>query len=577
MHSGLLIVVFTVGVFVVIPTHSGATVSAQCTLSQTPGNLTIDNHMKLESTPGAGPILQPRTIIPFPNISFYSSCIFVQIDITADVAQKSCDPMLVLLKEFPGGKYQIASERIPPSTHITGIATWTGVSVNDYISDNSSVTEAYILGITMKAYCPLSYKAASSRVSWVLPEGSSPRVLQTFAWGAALEPRVTMTIRASNACNQATCDNCQTLYQSCPALGATGTSQYQYYCGTASNYACPTTTAVHPTTRSTTSPLTKTSIVPQATTSATPSTASTRVSSSAVTNLRITSDTIAAATVSPSTTPRVAKAYAESSPLSNAFLSPNSTDASLGFSAPNTFDYKSASETSTEVLPSGASQHASSPSPGSSKRGSPSATEAVERIIIVPGTGKLYGLTLGFNIPLLLFTLSILLVLLYRMKRESPSTSGHSRQENGEAVSLHTPRTPPSTTARPQQYDQVATDTSQGPYYIEAVDSKIANVTPWSCSMTDDGTMPDFVHVQSSTAPANIEQAQDSLYADLETTEHASAEMQERHYMLLSTCTQTHPNHYQGLGPHSNDLQRWEIPGNTTPDGESLVICNTAH
>ncbi|XP_065199079.1 uncharacterized protein LOC135830795 [Sycon ciliatum] len=469
--------------------------------------------MKLESAPGAGPILQPRTSIPFPNISFYSRCTFVQIDITAEEIGQSCNPTLVLLKEFPGGKYQIASERIPPSTHITGIATWTGVSLDHYVSHNSRVTEAFIIGMTLQVGCQLNSKATSPEVAWVMLQGSTPDVLQKFSYGAALEPPVTMTIRASSACNQATCDSCQTLYQSCPALGATGKTPYQYYCGTASNYTCPTTTAVQPTTRSTTSPLTKTSIVPQVATSATPSTTSTRSSSSAVTNLRT-----------------------------------------------NTFEYRSDSETSTEVLVSGSSQHASSPPPGSSKRGSPSATEAVDRVIILPGTGQSSGLTMAFNIPLLLLTLSILLVLLYRMKRESLSARGHSRQEKREAVGLQTPTLPPSAPARPEQCRQVATDTSEGPYYIDAVDLMSANVTPKSCFMTD-GTMSEFVHAQSSTAPANSEETQDSLCADLETTENASTDAQERPHTLLSKRTRAHRNPYEGLGPHSRDLA----------SGESLV------
>ncbi|XP_065180741.1 uncharacterized protein LOC135811432 [Sycon ciliatum] len=219
-------------------------VSAPCTMSQSPEILTIDNHIKLTSAPGAGVIEQPRTIVPFPNISFYNSCPFVQIDITADVSEQLCDPKLVLLKEFAGKKYQNASELIPPSTHMMDIATWTGVPLDDYISDNNSGTISYILGITLKSKCLLTCKANWPNVSWVLPLGTSPSVLQTFSFGAALEPHVTMTIRASDACDQAKCDNCQTLYQSCPVLGASD----KYYCGTASNYTCPTATMVQSTT-----------------------------------------------------------------------------------------------------------------------------------------------------------------------------------------------------------------------------------------------------------------------------------------------------------------------------------------
>ncbi|XP_065181892.1 uncharacterized protein LOC135812463 [Sycon ciliatum] len=381
--------------------------------------------------------------------------------------------MLVLLKEFPGGKYQIASERIPPSTHKMGSATWTGVGLDHYVSHNSSATEAFIIGMTLQTGCQLNLKAIWPQVAWVMLQGSTPDVLQKFSYGAALEPPVTMTIRASSACNQATCDNCQTLYQSCPALGATGKNRYQYYCGTASNYTCPTST-------------------------------------------------------------------------------------------------------STEVLVSGSSQHASSPPPGSSKRGSPSPTEAVDRVIMLPGTGQSSGLTMGFNIPLLLLTLSILLVLLYRMKRESLSARGHSRQEKREAVGLPTPTPPPPATARPEQCRQVATDTSEGPYYIDAVDSMSANVTPKSCSMTN-GRMSEFVHVQSSTAPANnSEQTQDSLYADLETTENSSVDAQERHYTLLSKRTRAHRNPYEGLRSHSRDLASGESRVDAKPDDDTLVIGNTA-
>ncbi|XP_065180743.1 uncharacterized protein LOC135811434 [Sycon ciliatum] len=253
MKSGVLIVVFIVGVFGVIPPHTGATPTASsvCTSCLSPKIMTIANHNKLTSATGAGPFLQPRTIIPFPNISFYSSCSFVQIDITAEEIGQSCNATLVLLKEFPGKKYQTASKLIPPSKRMAYIATWTGVRLQNYISYNSSAIAAYIIGMTLQTNCQLNAKATPQEVTWILPQGSAPDVLQTYTLGAALEPRVTMTIRASNACEQSASDNCQTLYQSCPGLGATGKIAFQYYCSTASHYACPATTMVQSTTTQT--------------------------------------------------------------------------------------------------------------------------------------------------------------------------------------------------------------------------------------------------------------------------------------------------------------------------------------
>eukprot|EP00117_Sycon_ciliatum_P007421 scpid95601/ scgid5361/ len=253
MHRVLRVVVFAVGMFVVMLPQTGATVSPTCTRSQTPGNLTIDNHMKLESATGVGPIIiiQPRTIIPFPNISFYSSCSLVQIDIIADGLGSLCSPNLAILEEFPGKKYQTASKLIPPSKHMAYIATWTGVRLQNYISDNSSAIAAYIIGMTLQTNCQLNAKAKPQEVTWYLPQGSAPDVLQTYTHGAALEPLITMTIRAFNACKQSASGNCQTLYQSCPGFEATGKIPFQYYCSTASHYACPATTMVQSTTTQT--------------------------------------------------------------------------------------------------------------------------------------------------------------------------------------------------------------------------------------------------------------------------------------------------------------------------------------
>eukprot|EP00117_Sycon_ciliatum_P001832 scpid109338/ scgid3416/ len=142
MHLGLLIVVFIVGVFGVIPRHTGATVSSRCTSSQPAGDLTIDNHMKLSIGHEAGLVNSLGTVIPFPNISFYSDCPFVKIDMEVSKFElNGCYPQLMLLKEFPGKRYHIASVKIQPDnlrphTPNMGIATWTGVCLDDYISDN---------------------------------------------------------------------------------------------------------------------------------------------------------------------------------------------------------------------------------------------------------------------------------------------------------------------------------------------------------------------------------------------------------------------------------------------------------
>eukprot|EP00117_Sycon_ciliatum_P013966 scpid98152/ scgid5907/ len=224
-----LVAVAMLVLFGLTPQHAATTVSPTCTRSQTPGNLTIDNHMKLESATGVGPIIiiQPRTIIPFPNISFYSSCSLVQIDIIADGLGSLCSPNLAILEEFPGKKYQTASKRIPPSKYTADMASWTGVHLDDYMM---SVTAAYTIGMSLGPNCQLKTKAKPMEVTWFLLDGSAPDFLQTYSDLDALEPFVMMTIRASDACNRAACGNCQTLYQSCPALGATGESQYQYYC-----------------------------------------------------------------------------------------------------------------------------------------------------------------------------------------------------------------------------------------------------------------------------------------------------------------------------------------------------------
>ncbi|XP_065180740.1 uncharacterized protein LOC135811431 [Sycon ciliatum] len=510
----IVVLIIHVGMFGVIPRHTGATASTPCILSQSPGNLSIDNHMKLTSVqPGDGHFLQPQTIVPFPNISFYSSCPFVQIDIIADGLDSLCSPNLAILKEFPGKKYQIASKLIPPSTHVVGIATWTGVTLDDYISDNSSGTEEYILGIAMTSNCKPTYKAASTGVTWVLTQGSSPRALQKFTFGAALEPPVTLTIRALDACHHAECDNCQTLYRSCPALGANGTSQHQYYCSSASNYTCSTLTIVQPTNR----------------------------------------------TTQPTT-----------SPQQNTSLAVTATTVELATSY--TLKYNSSSEVSTPESSTPVSQS--------------TATSADVAISYV--TGPSTSVILGICVPLIILALCMLLILLHRRKKRNSlagrdqSRLQHRETENG----LMLPRPSSGYVAQPQTSSGAAQNPSETLYYDIALEPvKASNSMRISRSSTiadSENQRPDDEDVPEDSL--NSEHHNGPQYAHLETPGEASAEAQMHEYMLPSTHTQSRPNHYQSLDPHSNALHGGESSIENraydcvyTPRSSSLTDDNTRH
>eukprot|EP00117_Sycon_ciliatum_P036329 scpid52905/ scgid27365/ len=503
MHSGLLIVVFTVGVFVVIPTHSGATVSAPCTLSQSPGNLTIDNHMKLESATGVGPIIiiQPRTIIPFPNISFYSSCSLVQIDIIADGLGSLCSPNLAILEEFPGKKYQTASKLIPPSTHMGGIATWTAVHLDGYISDNSSVTKAYILGIAVQANCQLNSKVISSEFAFVLLQDTAPRVLQKFSFGAGLEPRVTLTIRALDACHHAACDTCQTLYRSCPALAdASGTSQLQYYCSSASNYTCSTSTVLQPTNR----------------------------------------------TTQPTTSPQQNTSVA---------VTATSVDVATSY----TQKYNSPGETSSPHP----SPLTGTSKPDSSAPVSQIITTSAD-VAIIYVSGPSTSVILAIGVPLIILALCLLLVLLYRRKkRNSLAEADQSRLrhlESGNGLML--PRPSGSYAAQPQTSSGAAQNPSETVYYDIALEpvkaSNSMRISRSSAIADGENQRPDDADVPM--ASLNSEHHLAPLYSEPDAPADANARAQGCHYTLPSTGTQSRANRYESLGPHSNAL-----PGGTSP------------
>eukprot|EP00117_Sycon_ciliatum_P036932 scpid46173/ scgid27721/ len=503
MHSGLLIVVFTVGVFVVIPTHSGATVSAPCTLSQSPGNLTIDNHMKLESATGVGPIIiiQPRTIIPFPNISFYSSCSLVQIDIIADGLGSLCSPNLAILEEFPGKKYQTASKLIPPSTHMGGIATWTAVHLDGYISDNSSVTKAYILGIAVQANCQLNSKVISSEFAFVLLQDTAPRVLQKFSFGAGLEPRVTLTIRALDACHHAACDTCQTLYRSCPALAdASGTSQLQYYCSSASNYTCSTSTVLQPTNR----------------------------------------------TTQPTTSPQQNTSVA---------VTATSVDVATSY----TQKYNSPGETSSPHP----SPLTGTSKPDSSAPVSQIITTSAD-VAIIYVSGPSTSVILAIGVPLIILALCLLLVLLYRRKKRNSlaeadqSPLRHPEPENW----LMLPRPSGSYAAQPQTSSGAAQNPSETVYYDIALEpvkaSNSMRISRSSAIADGENQRPDDADVPM--ASLNSEHHLAPLYSEPDAPADANARAQGCHYTLPSTGTQSRANRYESLGPHSNAL-----PGGTSP------------
>eukprot|EP00117_Sycon_ciliatum_P016358 scpid54530/ scgid3450/ len=531
MKSGVLIVVFIVGVFGVIPPHTGATPTASsvCTSCLSPKNMTIANHNKLTRAPGAGPFLQPRTIIPFPNISFYSSCSLVQIDIIADGLGSLCSPNLAILEEFPGKKYQTASKLIPPSTHMGGIATWTAVHLDGYISDNSSVTKAYILGIAVQANCQLNSKVISSEFAFVLLQDTAPRVLQKFSFGAGLEPRVTLTIRALDACHHAACDTCQTLYRSCPALAdASGTSQLQYYCSSASNYTCSTSTVLQPTNR-TTQPTTS----PQQNTSV------------AVT----------------ATSVDVATSYTQK------YNSPGETSNQAILTSVKENTFNSTSENPAQHLSSGSSPHPS-PSTGPSK---PESSAPVSQIIttsadvaIIYVSGPSTSVILAIGVPLIILALCLLLVLLYRRKKRNSlaeadqSPLRHPEPENW----LMLPRPSGSYAAQPQTSSGAAQNPSETVYYDIALEpvkaSNSMRISRSSAIADGENQRPDDADVPM--ASLNSEHHLAPLYSEPDAPADANARAQGCHYTLPSTGTQSRANRYESLGPHSNAL-----PGGTSP------------
>eukprot|EP00117_Sycon_ciliatum_P043833 scpid60643/ scgid3734/ len=503
MHRVLRVVVFAVGMFVVMLPQTGATVSPTCTRSQTPGNLTIDNHMKLESATGVGPIIiiQPRTIIPFPNISFYSSCSLVQIDIIADGLGSLCSPNLAILEEFPGKKYQTASKLIPPSTHMGGIATWTAVHLDGYISDNSSVTKAYILGIAVQANCQLNSKVISSEFAFVLLQDTAPRVLQKFSFGAGLEPRVTLTIRALDACHHAACDTCQTLYRSCPALAdASGTSQLQYYCSSASNYTCSTSTVLQPTNR----------------------------------------------TTQPTTSPQQNTSVA---------VTATSVDVATSY----TQKYNSPGETSSPHP----SPLTGTSKPDSSAPVSQIITTSAD-VAIIYVSGPSTSVILAIGVPLIILALCLLLVLLYRRKkRNSLAEADQSRLrhlESGNGLML--PRPSGSYAAQPQTSSGAAQNPSETVYYDIALEpvkaSNSMRISRSSAIADGENQRPDDADVPM--ASLNSEHHLAPLYSEPDAPADANARAQGCHYTLPSTGTQSRANRYESLGPHSNAL-----PGGTSP------------
>eukprot|EP00117_Sycon_ciliatum_P002250 scpid60778/ scgid7565/ len=526
----IVVLIIHVGMFGVIPRHTGATASTPCILSQSPGNLSIDNHMKLTSVqPGAGQLFQPRTIVPFPNISFYSSCSLVQIDIIADGLGSLCSPNLAILEEFPGKKYQTASKLIPPSTHMGGIATWTAVHLDGYISDNSSVTKAYILGIAVQANCQLNSKVISSEFAFVLLQDTAPRVLQKFSFGAGLEPRVTLTIRALDACHHAACDTCQTLYRSCPALAdASGTSQLQYYCSSASNYTCSTSTVLQPTNR-TTQPTTS----PQQNTSV------------AVT----------------ATSVDVATSYTQK------YNSPGETSNQAILTSVKENTFNSTSENPAQHLSSGSSPHPS-PSTGPSK---PESSAPVSQIIttsadvaIIYVSGPSTSVILAIGVPLIILALCLLLVLLYRRKkRNSLAEADQSRLrhlESGNGLML--PRPSGSYAAQPQTSSGAAQNPSETVYYDIALEpvkaSNSMRISRSSAIADGENQRPDDADVPM--ASLNSEHHLAPLYSEPDAPADANARAQGCHYTLPSTGTQSRANRYESLGPHSNAL-----PGGTSP------------
>eukprot|EP00117_Sycon_ciliatum_P010806 scpid57982/ scgid12553/ len=498
----IVVLIIHVGMFGVIPRHTGATASTPCILSQSPGNLSIDNHMKLTSVqPGAGQLFQPRTIVPFPNISFYSSCSLVQIDIIADGLGSLCSPNLAILEEFPGKKYQTASKLIPPSTHMGGIATWTAVHLDGYISDNSSVTKAYILGIAVQANCQLNSKVISSEFAFVLLQDTAPRVLQKFSFGAGLEPRVTLTIRALDACHHAACDTCQTLYRSCPALAdASGTSQLQYYCSSASNYTCSTSTVLQPTNR----------------------------------------------TTQPTTSPQQNTSVA---------VTATSVDVATSY----TQKYNSPGETSSPHP----SPLTGTSKPDSSAPVSQIITTSAD-VAIIYVSGPSTSVILAIGVPLIILALCLLLVLLYRRKkRNSLAEADQSRLrhlESGNGLML--PRPSGSYAAQPQTSSGAAQNPSETVYYDIALEpvkaSNSMRISRSSAIADGENQRPDDADVPM--ASLNSEHHLAPLYSEPDAPADANARAQGCHYTLPSTGTQSRANRYESLGPHSNAL-----PGGTSP------------
>eukprot|EP00117_Sycon_ciliatum_P020701 scpid53305/ scgid3978/ len=498
-----LVAMVALVLFGLTPQHAATTVSPTCTRSQTPGNLTIDNHMKLESATGVGPIIiiQPRTIIPFPNISFYSSCSLVQIDIIADGLGSLCSPNLAILEEFPGKKYQTASKLIPPSTHMGGIATWTAVHLDGYISDNSSVTKAYILGIAVQANCQLNSKVISSEFAFVLLQDTAPRVLQKFSFGAGLEPRVTLTIRALDACHHAACDTCQTLYRSCPALAdASGTSQLQYYCSSASNYTCSTSTVLQPTNR----------------------------------------------TTQPTTSPQQNTSVA---------VTATSVDVATSY----TQKYNSPGETSSPHP----SPLTGTSKPDSSAPVSQIITTSAD-VAIIYVSGPSTSVILAIGVPLIILALCLLLVLLYRRKKRNSlaeadqSPLRHPEPENW----LMLPRPSGSYAAQPQTSSGAAQNPSETVYYDIALEpvkaSNSMRISRSSAIADGENQRPDDADVPM--ASLNSEHHLAPLYSEPDAPADANARAQGCHYTLPSTGTQSRANRYESLGPHSNAL-----PGGTSP------------
>eukprot|EP00117_Sycon_ciliatum_P015685 scpid71114/ scgid3971/ len=501
--TGMCICVCVFCAVLLLPVSLPLAVLAPCTLSQSPGNLTIDNHMKLESATGVGPIIiiQPRTIIPFPNISFYSSCSLVQIDIIADGLGSLCSPNLAILEEFPGKKYQTASKLIPPSTHMGGIATWTAVHLDGYISDNSSVTKAYILGIAVQANCQLNSKVISSEFAFVLLQDTAPRVLQKFSFGAGLEPRVTLTIRALDACHHAACDTCQTLYRSCPALAdASGTSQLQYYCSSASNYTCSTSTVLQPTNR----------------------------------------------TTQPTTSPQQNTSVA---------VTATSVDVATSY----TQKYNSPGETSSPHP----SPLTGTSKPDSSAPVSQIITTSAD-VAIIYVSGPSTSVILAIGVPLIILALCLLLVLLYRRKkRNSLAEADQSRLrhlESGNGLML--PRPSGSYAAQPQTSSGAAQNPSETVYYDIALEpvkaSNSMRISRSSAIADGENQRPDDADVPM--ASLNSEHHLAPLYSEPDAPADANARAQGCHYTLPSTGTQSRANRYESLGPHSNAL-----PGGTSP------------